>query len=166
MFRIRPATAGDVEFVVAMFLEAVNWDPEQTPLDRDAVLADPVNRRYVEGWPRGGVGEGDVGVVAVGEQGAPVGACWWRYFTRDAPGYGFVADDVPEIAIGVVAGWRGRGVGRMLLDAIAGEARTRGIRALSLSVEHGNPAQRLYERAGYREVERRPDGITMVLDLR
>ncbi|MGW7072581.1 hypothetical protein ACWGII_29645 [Streptomyces sp. NPDC054855] len=42
-----------------------------------------------------------------------------RFFTEDEPAYGFVHADIPELAIGVVADWRGRGVGRALLRALA-----------------------------------------------
>ncbi len=45
---------------------------------------------------------------------------------------------------------RGRGVGRALLDAARAQARAAGARRLDLSTAHDNPAQKLYEAAGYR----------------
>ncbi len=100
------------------------------------------------GWPR----DSDLGVVAEPD-GQPVGAAWLRFLPETEPGYGFVAPDVPELTIGVSAGWRGRGVGRALLRALAGQARARGIGQISLSVERENPAQRLYLSEGYRVVD-------------
>jgi hypothetical protein len=61
-------------------------------------------RRYVVGWPR----PGDHGVVAGSERQA-IGAARWRTFGGDDPGYGFVASDVPELAMAVTD--RRRGVG-------------------------------------------------------
>jgi hypothetical protein len=54
-----------------------------------------------------------------------------------------VAPDVPELTIGVAGNWRGRGVGRAQLRALAGQARSAGIRQISLSVERKNFAQKL-----------------------
>ena len=62
-------------------------------------------------------------------------------------------------------GSRGRGVGTALLAAAVEEAWRRGLPALSLSVEDGNPARRLYERCGFTVVGRSGDSDTMLLDL-
>ena len=79
-----------------------------------------------------------------------MGAAWLRFLPAADPGYGFVAPDVPELTIGVARDWRGRGVGRALLRALAGQARSAGIRRISLSVERKNFAQKLYLSEGYR----------------
>jgi len=122
--RIRPATADDAEFLTDMLLEAFNWSGE-LPFDREQVLADDHIGRYVDGWPRAG----DFGVVAVGEDDARLGAAWARTLTADQPGYGYVADDVPELSIGVNPASRGQGVGRALLTALVDAARDRGLAA-------------------------------------
>jgi GNAT superfamily N-acetyltransferase len=83
---------------------------------------------------------------------------WWRYFTAEVPGYGFVSEDVPEIGIGVVEGRRGEGIGRALLNAII--AASTG--DLSLSVEDGNPAAELYRKSGFVAVGRFGDATTML----
>jgi GNAT superfamily N-acetyltransferase len=98
--------------------------------------------------------------------GERIGTAWLRFLPEDGPGYGFVAPDVPELTIGVVADWRGRGVGRALLRAIAVEARLAGIRQISLSVERKNFAQKLYLSEGYQIVDSSDKGSdTMVKDL-
>jgi GNAT superfamily N-acetyltransferase len=43
-------------------------------------------------------------------RGTPVGAAWLRFFPAHDPGCGFI-DERIELSIGVVEGWRGRGVG-------------------------------------------------------
>jgi ribosomal protein S18 acetylase RimI-like enzyme len=120
----------------------------------------PALAHYVTGWPR----PGDFGTVAVaGEDVA--GVAWARLFPDDDPGYGFVAADVPELTIAVRPGHRGRGLGGTLLDAVLAQARARGLRAVSLSVEDGNRARRLYERAGFVVVGRSGTSDTMLLEL-
>jgi GNAT superfamily N-acetyltransferase len=157
---MRPATAADLPFLRAMTYEAASWRPGPRP-PAEAVLADPNVAHYVEGWGR----RGDLGLIAEDEE-APRGATWLRLFDESDPGFGFVAADVPELAIAVVAESRGRGVGTALLEAVPALARAAGHRAVSLSVESDNPALRLYERVGFRRVGEAGGAWTMLLELR
>jgi GNAT superfamily N-acetyltransferase len=160
-YTIRPAVASDAGFLADMLVEAVNWSTEWQPKSRDRILSAPDTAHYVAGWPR----DTDLGVLAEAD-GQPVGAAWLRFRPATDPGYGFVAADVPELTIGVAAGWRGRGVGRALLRAIADQARARGIARISLSVERKNHAQRLYLSEGYRVVDSSDaQSDTMIKDL-
>lgn len=51
---------------------------------------------------------------------------------------------------------RNRGIGAALIDAARAKARACGCRRISLIVQDANPALRLYARAGFREVARKP----------
>ena len=85
--------------------------------------------------------------------------------TADAPGYGFVADDVPELSIAVYPECRGQRVGSLLLGTLVSRARADGYRAISLSVagdEPGPPAVRAARLRG----RRRPDGRRPTPDRR
>ena len=144
---LRVAGPDDGAFLSDMLVEAVNWSPERN-LSRDQILAAPELVHYVAGWPR----RGDLGVVAEAG-GLPVGAAWLRFFPADDPGYGFVSAEVPELSIGVAAPWRGRGIGRALLRAVANRARSAGIGQMSLSVERRNYAHSLYLAEGYKIVD-------------
>ena len=124
-------------------------------------MSDPATAHYVEGWPR----PSDTGVIAVTPQDQPIGAAWLRFFTADDPGYGFVADGVPELSIAVASGWRGQGVGRALLRAIHQQARRAGVSRISLSVERANPAWGLYAAEGYRTIQSGQDSDTMVVEI-
>ena len=158
---IRPATAEDGEFLADMLVEAVNWSPEWKPKSRRRVLSDPRTARYIAGWPR----ETDHGVIAEAGTG-PVGAAWVRFFPADDPAYGFVGPDVPELTIGVAPAWRGRGVGRALLRAVAASAAEAGIERISLSVERKNFARGLYLSEGFAVVDASdPQSDTMVKSL-
>lgn len=155
---LRPARAGDRPFLTEMLLEAAEWNPNRVTRSRADLLADPILRRYLEGWPR----PGDLGIVAEADS-SPVGAAWLRRFTADHPGYGFVAEQVPELSMAVVPAWRGRGLGRSLLRRTVAEARAAGIEEISLSVERANFAHRLYAGEGFEVVGRGADSDTMVL---
>jgi GNAT superfamily N-acetyltransferase len=103
-------------------------------------------------------------VIAL-ENGFPVGAAWFRVFGGDEPGYGFVDEQTPELAIAVVPSKRGHGVGDELLKALIGKAKAAGYGRLSLSVEPGNPARKLYERHGFSVVDEGAEAWTMVAEL-
>lgn len=107
----------------------------------------------------------DLGVVAE-LNGEPLGAAWLRLLSFLDRGYGYVADDVPELTIGVRAELRGQGVGSRLLEVLIEQAVVAGFRAVSLSVEDENPARRLYQRFGFEQVDHGGGASTMLLVLR
>ncbi len=158
--RIRAAAAGDAAFMASMLVAAMNWSPGRSTSPA-ALLADPQVWQYIADWPQ----PGDDGLIAVDADGRSLGACWLRYRPATRPGFGFLAPDVPELTIGVRSDARRTGIGRALLRAVAAQARARGVTALSLSVEHGNPAAHLYRSEGWRTVRAEPDAETMSLDL-
>jgi GNAT superfamily N-acetyltransferase len=125
------------------------------------VLSAHATGHYIEDWPR----DGELGVIAEAS-GEPIGAAWLRFFDESDPGYGFVAQDIPELTIGVAPGWRGKGAGRALLRAVAASASQAGIAQISLSVERKNLARELYLSEGYQVVSAGYAGSdTMVKDL-
>ncbi|MEX2212310.1 MAG: GNAT family N-acetyltransferase [Gaiellaceae bacterium] len=148
---LRRGGAQDVRFLRDMLHHAYYW--------RERVPGSLVSR-YVRGWGR----PGDTAVIAL-EGGFPVGAAWYRLFRAAEPGYGFVDEETPELAIAVVPSKRGHGIGDELLKALLEKARAGGYGRLSLSVEPGNPARKLYERHGFEVVDERPEAWTMVAEL-
>jgi GNAT superfamily N-acetyltransferase len=164
MFVIRPMQPDDEPFQWDMGWEAIAMNAEARARGRDTVLALPEVRRNLVDFGR----PGDAGVVAVTADGTRLGVAWYRLFAAEEPGYGFIAVDVPELAIGVVAEARGRGIGGALLEALLARARDQGFRALSLAVDRQNPARRLYERKGFRDAgisDPTATSVIMVTDL-
>ena len=116
---------------------------------------------YVKAWGR----PGDTAVIAI-DGGFPAGAAWYRLFPRERPGYGFVDERTPELAIAVVPNARGKGVGSALLGALLDRARAEGYDAISLSVDRNNAgAIELYERHGFERVGEDDDSVTMLAHL-
>ncbi len=164
--QLRPATAADLELLIEALYAAYNWTGQER-FGRDVILAHPKASLYVADWMR----PDDFGVVAVDEADAPsertaLGVIWARCLTSQAPGYGYVADDIPELSMAVNPAARGTGVGSALLAGFLAAAAERGFRAVSLSVEDGNLAARgLYERFGFRVVGRDGTSDTMLAEL-
>jgi ribosomal protein S18 acetylase RimI-like enzyme len=158
--QIRPAVVSDFDVLRDMLFYAARWRPGQESDSKASVLSDDHVVRYVDGWGR----PGDTGFIAE-EYGQPVGAAWLRLFPRERPGYGFIDGTIPELSIAVVPGRRGSGIGWALLTATLAAARKAGYPAVSLSVEADNPAQRLYERVGFKKVGQPGGASTMRIDL-
>ena len=154
----RAATPADEPFLREMLWLAYNWRDETVAADH---WPDPDGpRRYVEGFGR----PGDAGVIAE-TGGEPAGAAWCRLLPASDAGYGYVADDIPEVTIGVAAAHRGRGVAAELLERLKAAAAADGVRGLSLSVEPDNHALRIYERAGFEPAGRSGGSVTLMATL-
>ena len=151
---IRRGGQQDVPFLRAMLRHAYHWHVNR--LDDSEI---PISR-YVEGWGR----PGDTAVVAL-EGGHPIGAAWFRLFPANAPGWGFIDEQTPELSIAVVPARREHGVGKQLLEELVARAREAGHTRLSLSVQRESPAVGFYERHGFATHDERDDAFTMVAEL-
>lgn len=160
---IRPLEAQEApELPAAATLGNLNWSgPRFQAVD---VRERPEFARYTQL----DLDRGDFGVVAMPVSSQPssdwAGVAWALNLPLEDAGFGFVGPGIPEVSIHVRPAWRDRRVGRLLLHELHQEARRRGLEALSLSVEAGNPARHLYESLGYRDVPGAAAG-TMLLEL-
>jgi GNAT superfamily N-acetyltransferase len=157
---VRALRDDDLPFLKEMLYAALAWRPGVELPPPDLVLAHPQVVIFHEGWGR----DGDAGVV-VEEGDRRIGAAWWRFFTEAVHGEGYVDDATPELAIAVVDGFRGRGIGRALMEAMHEHGRWLGLAQVSLSVDADNPAKRLYAALGYVEYEPEDGNGRMLLDL-
>ncbi|WP_172170057.1 N-acetyltransferase [Brevibacterium sp. CT2-23B] len=80
-------------------------------------------------------------------------------------GYGWVAADIPELSMAVLPDHQGQGIGGALLDTVCALARMSGFPAVSLSVEDGNGAAKLYTDHGFVSVGRNGDSNVLVRKL-
>jgi GNAT superfamily N-acetyltransferase len=156
--QLRRANRADLPFLEEMLFEAAFWRPS-LPRPLPAVgLRRPDLAKLLFGWGR----RGDTGLVAISESAHSLGAAWYRFWSEGDHSYGFVSEEIPELAIGVRGEVRGRGVGSLLLRALLAEAGSQGIAQVSLSVEVENPARRLYERMGFLRIGGEDNAWTML----
>lgn len=161
MIEIRDLREDELDFLREMLIAALAWRPDVELPPTELVLAHPQVVVFHENWGR----RGDIALVA--EEGRKLaGLVWLRFFTAEAHGEGYVDEATPELAIAVVEGQRGLGIGTRLMEAIHKRARQEGITRISLSVEPDNPARRLYERLGYVDYVGDDDLGRMVLEVR
>ena len=153
----RPGEARDINFLRDMI--------RHTGLDRSGVTIDaepPPLSRYVAGWGRAG----DTSLIALDESThVPVGAAWYRLFSAEEPGYGFVDENTPELTVAVVPSRRGEGIGQELLTAIVEQARANGFASISMSVVRDDAAVGLFEKNGFRKIREVGSAVVMALDL-
>ena len=135
--------------------------PEGSPPFPKEIVNQPDIAKYVFGWGQ----PDDMGFVAIDKTSRlPIGAVWIRLFNSHNPGYGYVAEDIPELSIAVLPDHRNLGIGTQLLDHMLGKAAEK-YPGLSLSVTSENPAKRLYERLGFQVFNMKGASLTMLLDF-
>lgn len=115
---------------------------------------DPYLRTYVDAW---GQDPNDLGLVAIDLNGKPIGAAWVRRNFEESDLHAGGSFE-PELSIGVLPEYRGKGVGKRLLEALLKACEPR-FASVLLSVREENPAVRLYLRTGFKEVERRKNRV-------
>ncbi len=117
----RLSAHADPAFLAEMLYEAVNWHDdgaEERPADGRG--ARPIRRTRATSTT--GAGRATSRCLRSIARDEPVGAAWLRRFTAAEPGYGYVADDVPELSIGVFPEFRGQKVGTLLMGSIIARA--------------------------------------------
>jgi GNAT superfamily N-acetyltransferase len=159
--RIRDLRPEETAFLRDMLYAALDWKEGRWLPPKFLLLRVPQVSIFHKGWGR----PGDTALVAE-QDGQLLGLGWYRLFTEAVHGEGFVDEETPEVAVAVVDGHRGEGIGTALMEAIHARAREQGLRQLSLGVDHDNPARRLYARLGYVELHERDDDDRMLLALR
>jgi GNAT superfamily N-acetyltransferase len=150
---IRRGNRQDVRFLRDMLRHAFYWRSGGT-IEESSLW------RYVAGWGR----RGDAAVIAL-EGGFPIGAAWFRLFPQDEPGFGFVDEQTPEVAVAVVPSRRGRGIGSELMDSLLELAKEQGYGALSLSVADDSPAMHVFEKHGFEKTQQTDGSWTMRANL-
>lgn len=156
----RALTARDSALLCTATLANLNWSAARFTMAD--VRTRPEFARYTRFVPT----RGDFGFVAVdGQRG--IGLVWALFLPQHDAGYGFVSDQIPELSLWVHHAERGRGLGAGLLARAQAEATARQLGGVGLSVEAGNRAKRLYQRAGFVHLEgREADGVMLWSALR
>lgn len=137
-----------VEFsLLPEFLYYAIYVPEGAPSPDRLILQTPQLQKYYTDFGR----HGDSALLALDGERA-VGAIWGRVWHGAERGYGYVNNKYTEISLAVSPSYRGRGIGRQLLEHYLKWAKQAGLPGLSLSVSKDNFALHLYEQAGFQLV--------------
>jgi ribosomal protein S18 acetylase RimI-like enzyme len=144
-YQIRALTHTDESMLWTMLMYAAHESSIAT------VQTHPDLFKYVKDWGR----NGDLGFVAIDSNlsnESYIGAAWLRLFSTENRGFGYINDDIPELAIAVLPEYQGQGIGTKLLGQIIDVAGSL-YPAISLSVRDNNPAIDLYQRLGFVKIE-------------
>lgn len=155
--------ASDMSFLWDMLYEAAAIDAIIKAMNKNDALKLPGISKYLLQWGK----EGDLALIAYDvSKEKPVGAIWYRLFSQAAAGYGYIADDIPELSMAVTSEYRGKGIGKLLLQTIIKDARQSGYKALSLSVSKHNSARRLYESIGFVDAQvSKPEDTSVTMKI-
>jgi ribosomal protein S18 acetylase RimI-like enzyme len=144
-YLIRPLIQEDKAFLWQMLYEAAYLVEEGNLTVQDA-MNHPDLAKYVKDWGL----KDDSGFVAIlKSSNQPVGAVWLRLLTGENKGYGYVDDQIPELAIAILPQYRNKGIGTQLLTHLLAAAKT-SYPSISLSTRATNPAVGLYKRFGWK----------------
>lgn len=146
----------EYDLLKSFLYEAIYVPEGETPPDRSIVKL-PELAVYYEGFGS----RPDDCCMAAEDDGLVVGAAW----TRIMDDYGHVDDDTPSLAMSVLKGYRGQGIGTRLLQEMTDLLKQRGYKKLSLSVQKSNFAVRMYEKAGFETVRENDEEYIMVCRL-
>ena len=145
-------TLDDLETLIDIYLDTARHhaaiDPEvfYVPEREDVTVR---LRRRIDG--RGETGEYIAAIV----NGVMAGSASVDLADPPTPGNMSRAVPTAEFGVSVVAGFRGRGIGRALIEHLERWATARGVQRMILNVSEANEgAIRLYHSMGYREFDR------------
>ena len=94
-------------------------------------------------------------------KGKVVGAIWVRIMND----YGHIDDDTPSLAMSVYRKYRGVGIGTLLLKQLLQVERLARYSKISLSVQKGNYAVKMYEKEGFTVVDENNEEYIMIVNL-
>jgi GNAT superfamily N-acetyltransferase len=150
---IRPLTAADEPILWETLYQGLQVSKGEAAPSRD-IMRRPEFARYVEGWGRAG----DTGFVAYDakQKGELLGAVWLRVPMAQ---HASEAERPPELAFVVKPGHRRHGIGAALLTQLVKTNPKQSM--ISIRAPADNPAVRLYERFGFKIVQKSERAVTM-----
>jgi len=139
--RFRPATDADVPFLRLVYgttredeMQRVPWNDAEKTAFVDMQFA-AQKAHYEQYYP-------SCQFLVIELEGEAIG----RLYVDRGP------EDIEIVDIALLPVYRGRGIGKMLLEEILEEGRGSG-KDVSIYVEHYNPARHLYDRLGFQHVD-------------
>ncbi|MGP1282501.1 MAG: ribosomal protein S18-alanine N-acetyltransferase [Parasphingopyxis sp.] len=156
--------------IIAARDSAIDSEGRRDLDDIMTIMEDAFEPRFGEGWSRsqcsGILGDAHSWVTISRENDEPAGFALSR----------MIVDEAELLLIAVRPAFRGKGIGRELLQRVCGTAADRGAKRLHLEVREGNAAANLYHAMGFEKIGRRRnyysggngerfDAITLALQI-
>lgn len=154
--KIRPIKREEIMLLTDFLYEAIYQRTGEAPLPR-TVIQEPSLWIYIDNF---GSKKDDHCLVAEVD-GFIVGAVWVRCIRA----FGHVEDSIPEFAISVYPQYRGRGIGRQLMQKMLILLKENGYQKASLAVQKDNAAVRLYQRVGFEPYAENDQEYIMLCNL-
>ncbi len=109
---ITQVTNKDISFLREMLYESifVSHDKAKPP---KKILDSPELSKYINDWDK----KRDYGLI-ININKKPGGAAWIRKFSKYNAGYGFINEEIPELAMALKKEYRNKGLGTMLLTKL------------------------------------------------
>lgn len=126
------------------FLYEAIYVPSELMPPPKSIINCPELQLYINDF---GKSKHDQALIAEAE-GKVVG-CAWARIMRD---FGHIDDKVPSIAMSILKPYRGKGIGRSLLESLLIQEKKLGYTKVSLSVQKLNYALKMYEQIGFKMI--------------
>jgi ribosomal protein S18 acetylase RimI-like enzyme len=136
---IREIKPEEFPFLQEMLYQAIFVADENTVLPRE-IIEQPDLKRYIKDFGQ----DADFCLVAQQYENL-LGAIWIRLMN----GYGFVDCETPELSMAVLKEYRGKGIGKRLLETMIDRLKYNRFKRISLSVDKDNFAHELYKKHGF-----------------
>lgn len=155
--KIRKMDPSEYELLSDFLYEAIFQRDENNLLPRE-IIQEPALRIYIEDF---GEKKNDHCLCAVADD-VIVGAVW----TRIIKGYGSIDDSIPEFAVSIRRGFRGKGIGTALMEQMIELLKREGCEKASLAVQKDNYAVRMYQKTGFSIIDENEEEYIMMIDLK
>lgn len=107
-------------------------------------------------------GESKHDQALIAEMEGKVIGCAWARIMND---FGHIDDKVPSIAMSILKPYRGKGIGKSLLESLLIQEKKLGYAKVSLSVQKLNYALKMYEQIGFKIISENDEEYIMVITL-
>lgn len=152
---IREIKPEEYPFLKDMLYQAIFVPDENIVLPRE-IIEQAVLKQYIRNF-----GQDDDFCLVAEQHEKLLGAIWIRLIN----GYGFVDSETPELSMAVQKEYRGKGIGKQLLETMIDHLKGGKFKKISLSVDKKNFAYRLYKKNGFIDYAASDKSITMIREL-
>jgi ribosomal protein S18 acetylase RimI-like enzyme len=156
---IREIKQNEIPFLSEMLYEAIFIPNGEIKLPKE-IINKPELNNYIKD-----VGRKDDFCFVVEIEDKLIGAIWIRQFSDKNKGYGFVNSETPELSMAINDVYRGKGIGKIMLNKMLNKLSELNFSQVSLSVDKRNFAYNFYKKNNFFEVDSEKNSIKMLRKL-